>query len=223
MMEHVDTVNLKLTNNTALRTSKQRIIHEAMRADLRPLYPNATKLYFDIDTEHSKYSCKYLPLLVNLTKLVHLELSSFELVDWDKHLNRWKNQIGTRILQNIHLRSLLIHHKFNSLSRSLKVVETIHKLLPAHISYLQVPINDLNQIEIILERCHQLRCVLFEIKYCAEIKPKQVVQWFMENTKGSVSEIITNDKILIWIGRRKITNDEDISHKHKQMKLTEQK
>ncbi len=67
------------------------------------------------------------------------------------------------------------------------------------IKHLQIPINQLDQIKLILERCQHLSVVQFEItrtKFSAD-----VVEWFNQNTIDSTCWRHSECDI-IWIGKK---------------------
>jgi hypothetical protein len=87
-------------------------------------------------------------------------------------------------------------------------------MIPRQIKYLQIPINQLKQIEIIFERCHYLLIVKFETK--GTKLPVEIAEWFEENTIGSIFRR-QNGFSHIWIG----TKINQINKNSKRIKINE--
>ncbi len=133
-------------------------------------------------------------------------MRSYEFADWDEIKNKEKHRIASSILQAPNLRSLTIYHRFWACGDSFDVPKGIYSLLPFHIKHLVVPIDDLKQIKIILERCQYLISVKFTIGSLRD--DLGIEKWFSENTINST--FVTGLKT-VWIGQKKIVTDQVIN------------
>jgi len=96
------------------------------------------------------------------------------------------------------LSSLIIHSRFCKY-KLYPFLNDLCSILPRQINQLQMPINQLKQIEIIFERCQYLSFVKFEItqaKFSSE-----VVQCFQQKTIDSMFGR-HNGCECIWIGKK---------------------
>ena len=87
-------------------------------------------------------------------------------------------------------------------------------IIPRQIKHLRIPVNELNQIEVIFERCQNLSIVQFEIN-----RPKfslEVISWFNQRTTNSAFRSHVGCDT-IWIG----TKTNLIKENHKRIKLDE--
>jgi len=120
------------------------------------------------------------------------------------------------IEQAHNLLSLLIHSSFYRYKLDL-TVENIYSILPPHVKHLQIPIDDLNQINMILERCKNLSLIEFDIE--GNEFSEQVINWFADHTINTTCwknyEMIT-----VWLGKKMIHSTE-ICGDYKRIKLTD--
>ena len=148
--------------------------------------------------------------------------------DLDKIINIEKNFIASSILQAPNLRSLTIEYlcygddNGNGDEEYFTFTEKIYSLLPFHIKHLNIPINDINQIKIVLERCQYLIAVRFElyIDFPDGDEQSKIVKWLSENTINSTYKF-QDGSVVVWIGQKKIVTDEVRKKTDKRIKLTD--
>jgi hypothetical protein len=101
--------------------------------------------------------------------------------------------------QAYNLSSLIIEPMFSQYIVG-SITKNLYLNLPRHVKHLQIPINDLNLIKIVLERCENLstieiHCENFELS-------KNASNWFAENTLDTTCE--TNyRRVSVWLGKKK--------------------
>ncbi|CAF4725063.1 unnamed protein product [Rotaria sp. Silwood1] len=174
------------------------------------MFPNVTKLNLTIERRSFLNSLKLLTPIINVSKLVEVKLES--------HCFHKDNQntlfdIISILEQAYSLSTLIVHSRYCKYELY-PYLNRICSIIPRQIKHLQIPMNKLNYIEIILERCQNLTVVQFEItrsKFSQE-----VIGWFNQNTKDSTFQRHAGCDI-IWIGK-KINHIED---SHKRFKLDE--
>lgn len=98
-----------------------------------------------------------------------------------------------------------------------RCIQNFYSIVPSHIKHLQIPINDLNQIEMILEQCQNLSTIIF-----TSIRVKlfeNIINWFSENTIHSKCQQNVGT-VAVWLGEKKIQSTEACLN-HKRIKLTD--
>jgi hypothetical protein len=108
---------------------------------------------------------------------------------------------------------LIIHSRFSQFELY-PFLNSICSIIPRQIKHLQIPINRIDQIEIILERCSYLVVVQFEITR-SKIST-EVIEWFKQNTIDSTFWRHSGCDI-IWIGKKR----NEININHKRIKLND--
>lgn len=107
--------------------------------------------------------------------------------------------LGTFLEQAHNLSSLIIE---SSLSEY-QVNHTFTRLcpiIPRRLKHLQLPINNLEQIKMIFERCENLSTIKFDAKLKFS---KEIIQWFNDNTINSTCKS-SKRTINVWIGKKNI-------------------
>ena len=123
--------------------------------------------------------------------------------------------IGMFIEQAYNLSSLIVQNGFH-LYHSDRTIENIYSNLPHYIKHLQTPINNVDQIKMILERFRNLSTINFNIRD-TEL-PKKVISWFADNTISTTCRE-SDEMIAVWLGKRKIQST-TTTIDHKRIKLT---
>jgi hypothetical protein len=122
--------------------------------------------------------------------------------------------IGIFMEQAHSLYSFICTHHFYEYKLGL-TEENIHSILPRYAKHLHIPINDLNQINKILERCENLLTINFDIEDI--ISPNKVIKWFDDNTINTTCQ--QNYKMVsVWLGQRKIQSTQT-TFRRKRIKL----
>ncbi len=124
--------------------------------------------------------------------------------------------IGVLVKQAHNLLSFTIESGYDKYNVE-QIVENIHSIIPCHVKHLRIPVNYLEQIKGILERCQHLSTIQLDFsysKYCEDI-----IKWFTENT---INSTCSKDfgTVSVWLGKKK-TESTDIKSNHKRIKLSE--
>jgi hypothetical protein len=162
---------------------------------VNPLFPNVTKLHIDVCSDCSLNSMKFLPSLINISQLIQVKLESFYFNKSNK--NFLFNMINI-LEHSCNLTSLIIHSRICKYELY-PYLNIICSTIPCQIKHLQIPINRLDQIQFILERCQHLSVIQFEttrLKFSEE-----VIEWFTKHTISSAFER-HNGCDIIWIGKK---------------------
>jgi len=156
-------------------------------------------------------SLQSLFVFIDISRIVHIQMSSNYLNEYNQNLFM---DIKIFLEQAQNLFSLFIHSSFYRHKLDL-TVENIHSILPHHVKYLQIPIDNLDQINMILQRCENLSIIEFDIEgveFC-----KKVINWFDENTTDTTCRE-SNDIVTVWLGKKRIQSTE-ICGGHKRFKF----
>ncbi len=116
------------------------------------------------------------------------------------------------------LSSLIIQGNFHKY-KSNQTTQNFYSILPHHVKHLRIPINDLLQIQIILERCKNLSTITFDIVN-RELSEK-VIKWFAVNTMNSTCRE-SDEIVFVWLGRKNIQLT-GTRVQHKRIKLMDKK
>ena len=177
-----------------------------------PIFRRATKLHLDLTEDWPFIPLYSLSILIDLSQLVEIELKSC----YPENSNVDALSDITALIQTAHnLSSLLIHQHF-AYGFNLST-EDICCIIPTRLKHLQLPIDDLHDIETVVERCNQLssiQCDFRQSKFS-----KQIVQWIATNTIDSTYRI-NHSFVTVWLGRRK-TPPNDFHVDLKRVKLGE--
>ncbi|CAF1104696.1 unnamed protein product [Rotaria sordida] len=205
--------NIKEINLSLKMPISDAIIQEALKRT-SPLFPKVTKLHIDVSMDYRRKnplaSIKFLTSIIDVSQLVEVKLESY---CFGKDRKMILFDMMTIIEQSYNLSSLIIHSRLSKYELY-PFLDNLCSVIPRRIKHLQIPINRLDQIKIILERCQDLSVVQFAItrsKFSEE-----VIQWFTQNTIDSTFRR-RDECNIIWIGKK--TNE--ISINHKRMKLTD--
>ncbi|UJR07083.1 hypothetical protein I4U23_011371 [Adineta vaga] len=171
----------------------------------KQLFPKVTKLHIDIERRFSVNSMEFLMSLIDISRLVEVKLESFTFNKLNKHS---LFEAITIIERSPNLSSLIIRSRYSK-SELYVYLNDLCSILPCRIKYLQIPVNQLHQVETIIERCPYLSVVKFEISRSK--LSEQVIEWFTNNTINSVYRKRCGCDI-IWIGKKK-TNEIECNHK----------
>jgi len=132
-----------------------------------------------------------------LSNLIEIKL----FINWWKNFNNQSLYLMVTYLSNCQQLSKLEIGLLYISYRMRACLEHICSLLPTQIKDLQIPISDLKQLKIIVERCVQLR-ILSPIIHRSNIR-KEVRDWINDNTVGSVFR--REQRYLpesIWLGKK---------------------
>ena len=130
-----------------------------------------------------------------LSNLIEIKLS----IVWEANFNSQSIYLMLTYLSNCQQLSKLKIEPLYNLFRTRVYLEDIYLWVPTQIKDLQIPINDLKQLKIIVERCVHLRILSLET-HKANVR-KEVRDWINDNTVGSVfrwEHPIEN----IWLGKK---------------------
>jgi hypothetical protein len=174
------------------------------------LFPKVTKLQINVDRIYPLKSLQLLESIIDISRLVEVKLESHY---FSKHNQKLLFDAVTMIEQSCHLSSLIIHSRYCKFAMY-PYLNDLCSIIPRQIKHLQIPINQLGQIQTIFQRCSYLSVVQFEITRSSF--STEVIQWFTQNTIDSTFRRHSGCDI-IWIGKK--TNE--ISVNHKRMKLTD--
>ncbi len=133
--------------------------------------------------------------IINISELMQVEL---EISYFGKENKNVLFHIIRLLEQSSKLSSLIIHSLYSKYELY-PFLNDLCEILPRQIKYLQIPINELEQIELILERCSYLSVIKFEIP--RRKFSREVIQWFEKNTIDSMFTR-QNGCDRIWIGKR---------------------
>jgi hypothetical protein len=101
------------------------------------------------------------------------------------------------IEQSYNLSSLIIQNHCGNYELH-PFLNSICSIIPHQIKHLRIPVNRLDQIQIILERCQHLSVVQFQITRSK--LSEEVIEWFVGNTIDST--FWRHDGCdIIWIGK----------------------
>ena len=156
-------------------------------------FPNVTKLHLRFRGLIWNSSIN-LSKIMNLSQLVEIQL------DCDYHDSNNVDLLCENIIlleKSSKLLTLIIRSVFRQ--RDIyPYLKRILRRIPSQIKYLQIPIKHIEQIQVIVQRCHQLRILQFPKK--SVLISSQMREWFDVNTMGSIFRRgIQFDTI--WIGK----------------------
>jgi hypothetical protein len=179
-----------------------------------PLFRKATKLNIDLPKDWSAISLQFLSTLIDVSHLEQIKLDSYYFDDYSLDI---LTRIATFIRQAHNVSSLIIYNASYRYRPTL-AAEKVCLIVPHHVKHLQVPANDLDEIQVILERCKHLSSVQFNIQYSSS--SNKIVQWLAKNTINSTYR--KGFRLLtVWLGRIKIESN-DTTIDQKRMKLSDE-
>ena len=152
-------------------------------------------------------------IFIDISRIIHLKMNNNYFHQLDH--NKWSD-IVIFIEQTHNLSSFSIRNEFINymLGENIKIIQSI---LPRHLKYLQIPIDDCNQIAKILEQCPDWFTITFEISNTEFIE--RVIDWFEDNTINTTCQESAG-MVHVWLGKEHIQSTE-INHNNERIKLTE--
>ncbi|CAF1369931.1 unnamed protein product [Rotaria sordida] len=192
-----------------LKLSTYGIVKEELTRN-NSMFPNVTKINLMIERQSPMSSLDFLTSIINVSKLVEVKLESYCFNQDNQNL---LVKIISILKQAYSLSSLIVQSRYGKY-RLYPFLNRLCSKIPRQTKCLQIPINQLNQIEIIFKRCQNLSVVRFEITRSKF--SQQVIDWFNQNTMNSTFRR-HNGCDIVWIGK-KINHIKD---SHKRIKLDE--
>lgn len=147
-------------------------------------------------------------MYIDISKIVQIELNSDGFENYNEMT--WR-EFRNFLLQAQNL-STLTFWNTSRISEMYRSIDIISLIIPHYIKHLQIPINNVNQIENILNRCENLITIKFDIK-SLELS-KGIMNWFKYNTINSTC-LEENNRILVWIGKKRCR----LNNNNKRIKL----
>ena len=166
--------------------------------------PNLRKLHFHLERKPSINLKKIFSKMINLSQLIELKLES-------DSFNRDNQKVlcdMVELLKESSKLSILIIYSRHCHYEIYSYLNGIFPNLPSQINYLYIPIKEVKNIEMILERCAHLKVIQFPRKRTRI--SKDIEQWFEDNTSGSIFRR-QKQCDTIWIGR--IKQENHLNHK----------
>jgi hypothetical protein len=187
------------------------IANEIQEKVCHSLFHQVTELDLQFCNDWPLITLQSLVVFIDISRIVHIKLSS-----------DYRNEYNETILMDMkiffeqaqNLSALLIHTSFYRHKFDLKI-EDIHAIVPRHVKQLQIPIDNLDQINQILERCEQLSTIEFDIEGIEF--GNQIIKWFDDNTINTTCRH-KSERIIVWIGKKRIQSTVLYSN-HKRIKV----
>jgi hypothetical protein len=176
------------------------------------LFPKATELDLEFRKDWPELSLQTLSVFIDISRIVKMKICSKYFDQFNE--NTWMD-MGIFMKQAQNLSSLIIFNEFQG-DQLDRTVENIHSILPYHVKNLQVPLNDVNQIKMILERCEKLTTINFTID--DEEFSDKVMKWFADNTIYTTCRQGYKN-FAVWLGKKTFQSC-DVCHHHKRIKRT---
>ena len=177
------------------------------------MFPKVTEIDLQFRDNWPLTTLQSLPVLVDMSRLVSMKLSG----DNFYYYNQNTCMDISIVINQAHNLSLLYIQRGLYSYDSTVTIENIHSILPYYIKCLQIPINNLNQLKIILERCKKLSTINFDTNSTELCK--YVIQWLADNTTDtSCTECYR--RVAVWLGHKNLQSTETTVN-HKRIKLTD--
>ncbi|CAF4107777.1 unnamed protein product, partial [Rotaria sordida] len=175
------------------------------------LFPKVTKVSIEFYEEWPLLSLQSLSIFINISQIVHMTLRSYYFSEYNQNVF-----IGIRnfIEQAQNLSSLIIQTGLYRYKLNL-AIDNIHSIIPNHVKHLGIPINTIEQIQMILDRCNQLTTIKFDVRLTKF--SEEIIKWFTDNTIDSTCSK-GYKMVCVWIGTKK-TQSTEINVDHKRMKF----
>lgn len=162
---------------------------------IQPLFPNVTSINLRFNADWPLISLQSLSIFIDISKIICLNIQK-------NYLNEYNEKIWMDIclfMEQAHkLSSLIIGSTFKQCIVG-SMMKNLYLNLPRHVKHLQIPINDLNLIKIVLERCENLSTIEF---YCENSELSQnVSDWFAQNTLHTTCETHRR-RVSVWLGKK---------------------
>jgi hypothetical protein len=162
--------------------------------------------------EEPLVSLQSLSIFINISQIVQMKLKSYY---FDGYKEGTFIDIGIFFEQAHNLSSLILQSSLNE-RRLPRIFKNIYPIIPRQLKHLQIPINNCEQVKMILERCENLLTIKFDIKSKFS---KEIIQWFNDNTINSTCKK-DNRTIIVWLGKKTIQST-DVRVNNKRIKLTD--
>ncbi|CAF3990703.1 unnamed protein product [Adineta steineri] len=191
MMDNIKLLELDWTESlTDDIQEKQKIITN------QPLFSNVIEININSQRVWPLLSLQSLSIFIDISRIVQIKIYSMYFDEYDQNI--WIN-IGNFMKQADNLSSFIIENN-SHIYYSNPTMENIYSILPRHVRYLEIPIDHLNKIPMIFERCENLSTIRF---HCDNTYfSRKVINWFDNNTTNTTCHL--DDKIVcIWLGKKK--------------------
>ncbi|CAF1076684.1 unnamed protein product [Adineta ricciae] len=204
-MHSIRSMALTIDRTTVCNLQKQSLLID------RPLFRNVTDIELEFSNDESNVSLNSLSEFIDLSRLVHVKIS-----------NSYSHKITNHLLADIkhflralpNLTSLLIHSDFY-LNKPFLTIEEVLAIIPSHVQYLQIPIDQIDQIDMVWQTCQNLSIIELQVNKYTLLSA--IIKWF---DKNSVNTICRYDRmaVVVWLGKR-ISPSSESDHRRKRIKL----
>jgi hypothetical protein len=178
----------------------------------QPLFPKVTEINLVFWDDWPQFSVQSLSIFINIGQITQMELKSYF---FDEYKNDTLIDISIFLGQAHNLSSLIIRSSLNEY-RLPRIFDNIYSIIPRQLKHLHLPINSLDQMRMIIERCKNLSTIEFDIK---SKYSKEIMEWFNDNTIKSICKK-DGRTITVWLGKKKIQSI-DVRIDNKRIKLTD--
>jgi hypothetical protein len=158
------------------------------------------------------FSLQSLSIFINITQIVQIELNGYY---FGRCTQDTLHDIGIFFEQAHNLSSLIIRNNSNE-GEIFRSFENMYPVIPCQLKHLHIPINTVDQIKMILEKCEKLSTIKLDIQSKFS---KEIIQWFKDNTINSTCKKCYT-AINVWLGKKKIQAT-DVRIDNKRIKLTD--
>lgn len=155
-------------------------------------FSNVTKLDIDFcETVSRKDLSEILKNYLSISKLIEINLHTKSFTKSNRNffisIIRW-------LANCLNYQTVIIQTKYTNHDTK-QHIDNICSLLPYHVKYLRISINNIEQIPTILKRCSNL--IVLQLDTAEKKMLDQVQEWFQEKTRGS-----QHSCDIIWLGKR---------------------
>jgi hypothetical protein len=171
-----------------LKFQKATIVH--------PLFPNVTDINLEFDENWPLFSLQSLSIFIDISRIISMRIYSEYLNEYNE--NTWID-IGI-FMEHAHNLSRLTIQGIDYTYINDLFTENMYSNLPRHVKHLEIPINDLNQIKIILNRCENLFTIKFHYEYTKLFQT--IPSWFADNTIQTTCKE-NYGTTSVWLGKKK--------------------
>jgi hypothetical protein len=179
----------------------------------QPLFPKVTEINLTFNHDWPLFPLPSLATFIDISRIVNMKIYSSYFNEYIQ--NTWMD-IGIFIEQAHNLSSLIIQSGYIRY-QSDRMIENIYSIVPRHVTHLQMPINNVDQIKTLLERCQHLSTIHLDLRY--SIVSGEVIKWFADNTVNSTCSK-GYKMVVVWLGKKNIESSE-INDDHKRIKLND--
>lgn len=171
-----------------------------------PVFPQVTELQLDFFEDWPLFSLQSLFIFIDISRIVHMTLYAYYFNKFDQ--NTWMDMhIFTE--QAHHLSSLIIQDLSHASYKSDSTSMNFYSLLPRSIKHLHLIIDNVQQIEMIFERCPSLSTIKLVIG--TPKLQRQVFSWFKDNTTHSTC-YAGYRTVFVWLGKQNIQSMIPVNH-----------